>query len=204
MKPRRALSTLLFTGVFAALPALGGCGNPVIDVKVAALGGEVPGVEPSEFHRPGQPCLDCHGVYGGASPQMSIAGTIFAAPIDKLPTPVEKVNVVITDSFGNKNGKGPTETPPQRLTNCVGNFFFTRDEFDPGFPLEAKIECPTKPGSADTTGHYMSSRISREGSCAACHTGARDQGSPGWVYCVENPAASPFKPPGSECQGVPK
>ena len=176
----------------------------MLDVKIAAHGGEVTGVEPSEFHRPGQPCLACHGVYGGASPLMSIAGTIFAAPIEKLPTPVEGVNVVITDAFGNKNGKGPTETPPERKTNCVGNFFFTKDEFNPGFPLEAKIECPTKPGSVDTTGHYMSSRISREGSCGACHDGKRDQGSPGWVYCVDSPSLSPFKPPGQDCPGVPK
>ena len=204
MNPRARSSILFFTGALAAFPLLTACGNPVIDVKVAALGGEVTGVEPGEFHRPGQPCLDCHGVYGGATPQMSIAGTIFAAPIDTFPTPVENVNVVITDSFGNKNGKGPTEIPPDRKTNCVGNFFFRTDEFNPGFPLEAKIECPTKPGSADTTGHYMSSRISREGSCATCHKGRRDQGSPGWVFCVENPKESPFKPPGSECQGVPK
>jgi hypothetical protein len=201
MKARVHGSILL---IATALAGLTGCGNPVIDTKVAALGGEVPGIDPGEFHRPGQPCLDCHGVYGGASPQMSIAGTIFAAPIDKLPTPVENVNIVITDSFGSKNGASPTVKPPDRKTNCVGNFFFTRDEFDPGFPLEAKIECPTKPGSVDTTGHYMSSRISREGSCGACHTGARDQGSPGWIYCVEKPEDSPFKPPGKECKGVPQ
>jgi hypothetical protein len=200
MNARALGSSVLAT---AAL-CLFGCGNPVVDVKIAALGGEVIGVEPGEYHRPGQPCLVCHGVYGGASPLMSIAGTIFASPIDKLPTPAPGVNVVITDAFGNKNGKGPTETPPERKTNCVGNFFFRKDELNPGFPLEAKIECPTKPGSDETAGIYMSSRISREGSCGACHQGARDQGSPGWVYCVEDPAKSPFDPPGTECPGVPK
>jgi hypothetical protein len=190
-----------------SLPAallLAACGNPVLDGKIAALGGEVTGVQPSEYHRPGQPCLDCHGVYGGASPRMSIAGTIFAAPIEKLPTPVEDVNIVITDAFGSKNGASPTQPPPPKKTNCVGNFFFSTDDFDPGFPLEAKIECPMAPGSMNTNARYMSSRVSREGSCGTCHQGARTQGSPGWIFCVDDPAQSPFKGPGKDCPGVPK
>ena len=50
MNARLLSSCALVAGALA----LAGCGNPVIDVKIAALGGEVTGVEPSEHHRPGR------------------------------------------------------------------------------------------------------------------------------------------------------
>ncbi len=175
---------------------LAGCGNPVIDQKVAALPPEVDGVPPSEWHRPNQPCLLCHGPYGGAKPQMSVAGTINAIPISGKDQPigVEDVTVTITDSFGEVKTK---------KTNCIGNFFLTTDEWEPGFPLAAKIEYPTPGGAAGaTTPAYMSTRIGRDGSCAGCHSGERSEGSPGIVFCVEA-ESSPFPEPGSDCKGVP-
>lgn len=171
--------------------ALAGCGNPAIDQQVDALPPEVPGVPQSEFHRPGQPCLLCHGPYGGAKPEMSVAGTIFATP-GKAPTPVGGVVVTITDSFGDVHTK---------TTNCIGNFFIKSDEWLPGFPLAAKIEYPSL-GGTGTTPAYMSTRIGRDGSCAGCHHGVRGLDTPGSVYCVDAPT-DPFPAPGSDCQGVP-
>src|SRR5262249_39649565 len=57
-----------FLVLFLALVAPAGCGNPAVDPKIAALGPEANGVPQGEFHRSGQPCLLCHGPYGGASP----------------------------------------------------------------------------------------------------------------------------------------
>jgi hypothetical protein len=176
-----------------ALASLLGCGNPAIDQQIAALPPEVAGVPKSEFHRPGQPCLLCHGPYVGASPEMSVAGTVFATPVTSgAPTPVGSVVVTVTDSFGDVHTK---------TTNCIGNFYITTDEWQPGFPLAAKIEYPSLSGSG-TTPAYMSTRIGRDGSCAGCHHGPRADDTPGSVYCVDADA-DPFPVPGKDCQGVP-
>ncbi len=179
---------------FASLAALAGCGDPAIDQQVAALPPEVSGVPTSEFHRPGQPCLLCHGPYEGASPQFSVAGTVFATPVPMggTATSVGGVVVTITDSFGDTRTK---------TTNCIGNFFITTDEWLPGFPLAAKIEYPSLSGTG-TTPAYMSTRIGRDGSCAGCHHGERAPDTPGVVFCVDAPA-DPFPVPGSDCPGVP-
>jgi hypothetical protein len=184
-----------------ALAGLPACSNPVVDQKIADLGPEVDGVLPSEFHRAGQPCLLCHGPYGGASPQMVVAGTIFATPEHKgkAPSGVEGVIVTITDSFGDSPKK-------IKKTNCIGNFFITLDDWPtaagPGFPLAAKIEYPSVGGGKGTTPAYMSTRIGRDGSCAGCHFGPRAEDSPGSVFCVDA-TTDPFPVPGSDCPGVP-
>ena len=189
--PYRALGLAAFS---VAVVTIAGCGNPVTDDKIAALGPEAAGVEKSEYHRPGQPCILCHGPYGGAKPEMSVAGTVFGIPArkNKPSVGVEDVVVTITDSFGDVKTK---------KTNCVGNFFITADEWQPGFPLAAKIEYPTPGGGKSTTAAYMSTRIGRDGSCAGCHEGPRSTESPGGVYCVDAPL-SPFPPPGNDCPGV--
>lgn len=188
--------TRLTTHIFAVgLAGLGlvGCSNPLIDDKVALLGPEAAGVAASEWHRPGQPCLLCHGPYGGASPEMSVAGTVFATPEKKGKTPVgvEKVIVTITDSFGDVL---------EKKTNCIGNFFITTEEWKPGFPLAAKIEYPD-PKDDGTTPVYMATRIGRDGSCAGCHEGRASETSPGSIYCVEADK-SPFPKPDADCPGV--
>lgn len=188
LKPRSLVTLVLMIGSVA------GCGNPAIDDKVAVLGPEVEGVEPSQYHRPGQPCLLCHGPYGGAKPEMSVAGTIFAIPPrkGKPGVGVENVIVTITDSFGDVKTK---------KTNCIGNFFIKADEWQPGFPLAAKIEYPDPGGGKGTTPAYMSTRIGRDGSCAGCHEGPRSESTPGGVYCVDA-TESPFPEPDENCPGV--
>src|SRR5690606_33596927 len=98
---RRAPRAALSIPLVAALAALGAtaCGDPVLDARIEALGGEVDGVEPGEFHRPGQPCVLCHGKYGGEEPEMSVGGTIFAIPTtpdnENEVIPVEGVKVLL-------------------------------------------------------------------------------------------------------------
>ncbi len=157
------------------------CGNRVVDEKIADLGPEVSGVQPSEFHRPGQPCLLCHDEYLGRHPLMSVAGTIYAFPADKNPVPVKGATVTLTDAFGDQHTVG---------TNCAGNFHITTDDWQPAFPLRAEIEYPV-PGSLD-------------GTCAGCHVGAPNQGSPGWVTCAEADLNPPFPPEEADCPGAPR
>ena len=169
-------------GAFAV--ALAGCGNPVVDSRIAALGEEDPNVAASEFHRAGQPCVLCHSVYEGASPEMSVGGTIFATPDDQIP--VDKVMVTLTDA------RGEFRVVP---TNCVGNFWIETGEWNPSFPLQAVIsyDLPAVAGAAPMRGQKpMNSRISRDGSCATCHDGRRTQASVGWVFCEDSQPTPPF------------
>ena len=197
-QPSPALLVAMLLGA-----AVVGCGNPVPDKRIETLGPEIDGVEPGEFHRPGQPCVLCHSTYEGASPELSVGGTVFATPRRMIP--VEKAVVTLTDSLGE------SRSVP---TNCIGNFFITKEDWDPTYPLKAEIAYPV-PGSdpPEVKGVTMESRINRDGSCAGCHVGTRNQGSPGWVFCVEEqpgPDGSlgtaddvfpPFPPPAASCAG---
>ncbi len=174
--------------LIAAL-GLAGCPSPVNDDAIDALGGECEGVPENEFHRPGQPCVLCHGEYQGDSPILSIGGTIFATP--SQPIPVEGAKVTLTDANG--------ETQ-ERVTNCIGNFFIPADEWQPAFPLAAQIECPI-PGTEDVRTLVMGTRISRDGSCAGCHFGPPSYDSPGWVYCATVMPDPPYSVK-STCAGV--
>ena len=174
----------LTTALGVAAVLLAGCGNPVVDSRVAALGDEDPAVPASEFHRAGQPCVLCHSEYEGASPELSIGGTVFATIENQIP--VDQVEVTLTDALGESQ---------TRRTNCVGNFFITKDEWDPAFPLKAVItyNLPTPVGVPPVESQRtMASRISRDGSCATCHDGRRTQASVGWIFCEEKQPILPF------------
>lgn len=158
------------------LLAASGCGSPVEDKLIESLGPELEGVAESEYHRPGQPCLACHGQYGGDGPIMSVGGTVFATPHDQIP--VEGVTVRVTDA------RGQTETA---TSNCVGNFFIEESTWKPVFPLTVNITCPRVP-----TPKSMGSLIGRDGSCAHCHSGEASLDSPGWVYCAAAMPDPPF------------
>jgi len=124
---------------------------------------------------------------------MSVAGTIYGYAFDTAdskaePVPVKDVIIEISDSFGN--------TPPQApKTNCAGNFYIPKEEWNPSFPLRVAIRYPV-PGDEDGERVSMGTRISRDGSCSACHSGAPDQGSPGWAFCTQRgPNAPKFVKP---------
>ncbi len=184
---------------------LGGCGNPVIDAEIEALGGEAEGVAPGEFHRPGQPCALCHNDYPGEDPLMAVAGTVFADPVSFHP--VEGAEVILYDAVGQIFRKE---------TNCIGNFFWTRDEADPQFPFAVEVRCPTYntdgTPKTDPTGKpifkvkAMGSWVSRDRSCAGCHSlTGRQLDSTGWIYCntQQEAATNPYPPIAETCAGKP-
>jgi hypothetical protein len=198
---RQKLIAKLFAALALSTAAVAGlatqaCSNPVIDSQIEALGGEQAGVAEGPFHRPGQPCLLCHSKYFGA-PEFSVGGTIFADQKGDSFKTVEDVEVVLTDSIGE------TRT---LTTNCIGNFYIQKDQWDPQFPLAAEIRYPvydagTGEPMKDADGNVvrkvkaMGSYISRDGSCAHCHTlyghgpAVDADGTPvyynsaGWIYC---------------------
>lgn len=132
------------------------CMDPVHSNAVDALGGETQGVRPGPTHRPGQPCLTCHGSSGPANPEMSVAGTAYA--VRGGPDPLQGATVTLTDA----NNVSRTVT-----TNSVGNFYVFKQEWDPIFPLSVSL-------SDGTTSIAMQTTIGRDGACATCHKGAGD------------------------------
>jgi hypothetical protein len=156
---RRVLAIGLAAGI-----GLAACVDPTHDAQVQALGGEAPGVPHGPLHRPGQPCLVCHGEAGPASQTFVMAGTVFATQGSSAPA--SGVQVVIEDV------NGAIRTP---TTNEAGNFYITSAEWSPKLPAEVQI-------SKGMTSEAMLTLIGRDGSCADCHTQTPGPTSPGPVY----------------------
>lgn len=150
--------------------ALAGACDPVHDDAVEALGGEAPGVDQGPLHRPGQPCLVCHGGKGPGSPTFSVAGTVYRTRSDR--TPVAGAVVTITDANGAQRAYA---------TNEAGNFYVPASEWAPPFPLRAAVSY----GGATIE---MKTRISGDGSCAGCHVDPPSRDSVGHVFAIEEPA----------------
>lgn len=142
-----------------ALALLAGClGSTPDEAEAEALGDTDHhyGGEPGPQHRPGQPCLLCHG--------FQLAGTVYRFADDRAGVQGARVHVM--------DGEGRSFTA---TTNSSGNFYVTRggelEEDDDGevelpyalaYPLEVEIE-------HEGVARPMRSRIWREGSCAHCH-----------------------------------
>ena len=160
---KKALTLLL---VLAAPMA---CMDPVHDDAVNALGGETNGVRPGPQHRPGQPCLTCHGGEGPASSEFSLAGPVYLLPLQDVAALNAKV--LIEDV----NGVAGTVT-----TNEVGNFWVNADQWRPTYPLQTSL----------TYGNLtarMNGTIGRTGSCADCHQFKMSTPtSAGRVYVAQN------------------
>ncbi len=134
------------------LLALLACSDPVTSGAINALPPENPNVPVGEYHRAGQPCVLCHNPSGPASADdFSVAGTVFAQP--QTAVGVENATVAFTDTQG---------TTFTTTTNCVGNFFVKKSDWDPAFPIFVRI---FKNGVSRT----MQGQIGRERSCANCH-----------------------------------
>jgi hypothetical protein len=145
--------------VLVALGALAStsCFDPVHSDEIDALGPEVNGVGPGPTHRPGQPCRVCHGDQGPASPEFSIAGTVYAKR--GKPEPIAAVNVVLTDA------NGVTKTV---ASNSVGNFYIPISTWSPTFPVSVELQ-------SGTVAKPMVTPIGRNGGCAFCHYGADNE-----------------------------
>lgn len=183
--------------IAGAVGAASSCGNPITDDQVEFWGDELPDVEPSEFHRPGQPCVLCHSIAGGASPELVIGGTVFADQRSFLP--VEGAEIVLYDAVGD------TYT---MTSNCIGNFGLERTGELPQFPLAAEVRCPTYDSAGNklegTKIRSMNSWISRDGSCATCHSLRGTQvDSTGWIFCndVSEIESNPYPPVPDSCPG---
>jgi hypothetical protein len=128
--------------------------NPVHDDEVDALGPEDPAVPAGPLHRPGQPCVVCHGPFGPASVQFSVGGTAYEAADGAMPAVGAAVRI--------EDSTGASTTP---TTNVAGNFYVLLRDFNPAFPLRTSVT------SADgNTVQTMQGYVARNGSCASCHT----------------------------------
>ena len=184
---RRLLSCLAVASIACAAVFAWSCNDPVHDAQVDALGPEAAGVPAGPKHRPGKPCLACHGGQGPADLELTVAGTIYeTAQPDSQPL----VNATVTIFDGTQNADAGA-VPHTFTTNGAGNFYATRTEWSPVYPLHdisvkaANLDAPT----------LMHTTIGREGSCASCHFDPRGNDSHGHVYLVLEPADLPGAQP---------
>jgi hypothetical protein len=146
-----------------------GCMDPVHDDAVNALGGEDPNVRPGPLHRPGQPCLTCHGGEGPANAEFSLAGTVYQLQRQDVLQP--NVTVLIEDI----DGVAGTVT-----TNEAGSFWVNADTWRPKYPLKLSVTYANLTSS-------MNGTVGRAGSCADCHQQQKaNSTSPGHIYLAVN------------------
>lgn len=147
--------------VAGAVVLVTSCWDPVHTDAVDALGPERKGVRPGPSHRPGQPCLTCHGGDGPGEPELSIAGTVYSA--EGIAEPLSDVLVQITDATGVSHSVASNE---------VGNFYIAADQWRPVYPIRVEL----RDRRADENGRKpMLSTIGRAGDCATCHYGATNE-----------------------------
>ena len=164
MTPRGMTKFLLVAASAAVSP---GCVDPTHDAAVNALGPEDPNVPRGPNHRPGQPCLACHGSEGPASHEFSIGGTVYM--VRGQPAPAMGATVQLEDING-------SVANPQ--TNAVGNFYIPVGEWTPVYPM---IPLNVTLGSAI---QQMSTHIGRDGSCADCHAEPLSPTTAGHIYVM--------------------
>jgi hypothetical protein len=146
------------------------CGDPLHDQIVQSLGPENPGVAPGPEHRPGQPCLVCHGGMGPASVQFNLGGTVYMT--EGRSEPAIQALVQIEDIDGHI-----TQVP----TNSAGNFFVA--------PSQAQFHYPIQMHVTSSDGRQIEQMFSvsnRAGSCADCHVNPPGPLSPGVVFLFPN------------------
>jgi hypothetical protein len=139
------------------------CMNPVHSDAVAALGDEAQGVRTGPTHRPGQPCLVCHGG-DGPGPDFAMAGTVYEK--DGSIAPSVNTEVVLTDATGS------TRT---EKTNSVGNFYIQSGRWTPTYPVDVVVQ-------RDGVKQAMQTRIGRQTACATCHKSGGSSTSVAAVY----------------------
>lgn len=171
-------------GVFAlassiALGAMtSSCGDPTHTNAVDALGPEPSGA-PGPEHRPGQPCLVCHGGSGPGVAQFIFAGTVYKTADAKDPAPDAVVALSDALAFAADAGAGARGTVHAK-TNGAGNFFIPVADYVPTYPVHVLVTAAGDDGTTPTV--QMTSHIGRDGSCGACHTDPAGPLSPGHVF----------------------
>ena len=173
---------LVLAGSCVAAAAVWACNDPVHDARVSALGDENPAVPPGPNHRPGQPCLTCHGGNGPADVELAVAGTIYQSAAPDSP-PLAGAVVTIYDATQLADGGAPQTAG----TNAAGNFYIPRAQWTPFFPLH-DISV-TLPGTDAPT--MMHTNVGRDGSCGSCHFDPKSNDSHGHVYFVLEPGDFP-------------
>jgi hypothetical protein len=162
------------------------CGDPVHDAQVDALGPEASGVPTGPTHRPGQPCLTCHGGKGPADLELSVAGTIYQTAATDSPL-LAGATVTIYDATQQPDGGAPRTA----VTNAAGNFFIKRTEWSPYYALhDISISYP----GIDTP-TVMHTTVGRDGSCGSCHFDPKGADTHGHVYLVLEAADFPGAAP---------
>jgi hypothetical protein len=147
----KALAVLLLAGCSIDWPAAS---------RGDQLGPEV--TERGPLHRPGQPCMWCHGGPAASANEFLVAGTVYRRESDA--TGANGATVTIVDATG---------ATFVATTNAAGNFFVTSGggrgregqlavAAPPVFPLTVSV-------AAGGIEKRMRSQIGREGSCATCH-----------------------------------
>ena len=166
---RKVLGSGLITSVGTLLIAtLAGCGDPVQDNAIEALGPEAPGVPKGPLHRPGQPCVLCHSEAGNAQP-FSFAGTVYVDANSMIP--IDDVRVSLIDLFGREF----TTT-----TNCAGSFIVLPQEYQLDGPTWVSLR-------REEVLREMQTPIYRDGSCTGCHYDPAGPASAGHVYLIDDP-----------------
>ena len=135
------------------------CFDPVHADEVEALGGEAPGVREGPTHRPGQPCRTCHGGVGPSGREFTFAGTIFLyydRPAPAVGTRIELREV------------GDETRSFTAVSNEVGNFYVTKEQFNPKFPVFVTL-LDDKITDAPAGIKDMVTPIGRNGGCGFCH-----------------------------------
>ena len=156
----RTPRSIAMAAVVLAAAISASCFNPVHSDDVAALGGETSGVREGPTHRPGQPCLVCHGSDGPGSPEFEIAGTIYEYR-DVPSGGVGGVKVQISDS----------SNPPKTVTlesNRAGNFYLEKKRASFYYPLTVELS-DSRIIDAPAGTKSMITPIGRRGDCSFCH-----------------------------------
>jgi hypothetical protein len=160
---RHALVSLAIAAAALAV----GCGDPVHDALVDALGPETT-VPRGPLHRAGQPCLVCHDGAGPGRMVFSVAGTVYEHETSKKA--LAGGTVQLTDATGAKH---------IAQTNCAGNFFVQQVDWDPTFPLHVAL-------AYGALTQKMTTHIGRDGGCATCHSGVVTSSSLAHVWLADD------------------
>jgi hypothetical protein len=169
MTSLRVPALLLITSWLVSAP---GCVDETHEEDVNALGPEDPNVPRGPLHRPGQPCLTCHGGLGPASHQFSIGGTVYA--VQGQAAPAVGAAVLVEDITG------AFETVQ---SNEVGNFYITIQDWEPTYPTLPQV-------TLGSVNQQMTTHVGRDGSCADCHQDPPGPTSAGHIYITTSPAGS--------------